>query len=127
MATLTPSSTRSVAADIQRALRTIEDVRSKLDLTYKQIALIVAADESTLHRWRAEESEPSRAHLRALMSLREFTAELLRTFSNPSEARDWLTTRNQGFGNQRPVEILLEGKIERLTANLIGFNLGMMT
>lgn len=127
MATLTPSSTRAVAADVQRALRTIEDVRSKLDLTYKQIAEVVAADESTLHRWRAQETEPSRAHLRTLMALRELMSELFRTFSNPSEAKDWLVTRNQGFGNRRPLEILLEGKIERLTASIIGFNLGMMT
>lgn len=127
MATLTPRSTRSVGADIQRGLRTIEEVRSRLDLTYKQIAMIVTADESTLHRWRAEESEPSPAHLRTLLSLREFMSELFRTFSSPSDAKDWLVTRNQGFGNRRPLEILLEGKIERLTANIIGFNLGMMT
>lgn len=105
-------------------LKVIEEAHVLLGLQYKQIARALGADESTLHRWRAGETEPSRAYLARLEALEEFLRELFLTL-RPDGARAWLEAPVPALEDRRPLDFLLEGHIEPLTRLLLRLNLGM--
>lgn len=104
-------------------LRYIEEARDALGLTYRQIAGAVGADESTLHRWRSGESDPRAVFLSRLDALRELQNELLDTY-HPEAAREWVRREMPVLDGRRPVDLLMEGKIEPLTRILMRMNLG---
>jgi uncharacterized protein (DUF2384 family) len=105
-------------------LGVIEETHVLLGLQYKQIARVLGADESTLHRWRTGETEPSRAYLARLEALEEFLRELFLTL-RPDGARAWLETPVPALEDRRPLDLLLEGRIEPLTRLLLRLNLGI--
>ncbi len=108
-------------------LHAIDEAHDSLDFTFKQIARILRADESTLQRWRSGDTEPSPIFLSRLESLEELLAELRKTFRRVEAAKRWLNTKVPDFADQRPLDLLLGGRIERVTAGLQAFNTGMTT
>lgn len=111
-------------AVLQAQLRAIERAHEYLDLSYREIAELVRADESTLHRWRAGTTEPSPVFLDRLDSLGELLEELDRTFRDPDDARDWLSRKVPELDGRRPEDLLSEGRMERVIASLLALNLG---
>lgn len=116
----------SMAATIAH-LPAVDDAHTTLGLTYKQVANILRADESTLQRWRTGTTEPSPVFLSRLESLDELVREIRATFKRTGSARRWLDSRVAAFGDQRPLDLLLGGRIERVTAALQALNSGMTT
>lgn len=114
-------------AVLQRQLRAIERAHGYLELSYRDIASALRADESTLHRWRAGTTEPSPVFLDRLESLDELLDELERTFRDPAHARDWLQREVPELDDRRPADLLVEGRMERITAVLLALNLGAST
>lgn len=110
-------------AVLARHLKPIEDAHDLLGLTYKRISAALLADESTLHRWRSGDAEPSPVYLGRLRALGEFVSELLETVTSEG-AREWLTTEVPALGGERPVDLLDRGGIEPLTRLLLQINLG---
>lgn len=110
-------------AVLARRLKPIEDAHDLLGLSYKRIAASLLADESTLHRWRSGDAEPSPVYLGRLEALGEFVSELLEAVT-PEGARGWLTSEVPALGGERPVDVLDRGKIEPLTRLLLQINLG---
>ncbi len=108
-------------------LPVVDEAHKSLGLTYKQVASILRADESTLQRWRTGTSEPSPVFLSRMESLDELLREIRATFRRTNAARRWLDTRVSAFGDQRPIDLLLSGRIERVTAALQALNSGMTT
>ena len=98
-----------------------------MGLTYKQVAGILRADESTLQRWRTGTTEPSPVFMNRLESLEELITEVRATFRKTEAARRWLGTRVRAFDGQRPIDLLMEGRIERVTAALQALNGGVTT
>lgn len=114
-------------AVLQSQLRAIERAHEHLDLSYREIAELLRADESTLHRWRAAATEPSPVFLDRLDSLSELLAELDRTFRDPRDVRDWLEREVPELDGRRPDDLLSEGRMERVTAVLLALNPGAST
>ncbi len=108
-------------------LPVVDEAHKVLGLTYKQVAGILRADESTLQRWRTGTSDPSPVFLGRMESLDELLRELRATFRRTNAAKRWLETPVPAFGDQRPLDLLLGGRIERVTAALQAFNSGMTT
>jgi transcriptional regulator with XRE-family HTH domain len=108
-------------------LPAVDEAHQVLGLTYKQVASALKADESTLQRWRTGISEPSPVFLTRLESLGELVTEIRKTFRKGDGARRWLATEAPAFGGQRPLELLLAGRIERVTSALQALNAGMTT
>lgn len=108
-------------------LPVVDEAHKSLGLTYKQVASILRADESTLQRWRTGTSEPSPVFVSRLESLDEMLREVRASFRRTEAARRWLSTRVGAFGNERPIDLLLDGRIERVTAALQALNSGMTT
>lgn len=114
-------------AVLQRQLRAIERAHEYLDLSYREIANAIRADESTLHRWRAGTTEPSPVFLDRLESLSRFLDQLDDTFRDPEHARSWLEREVPELQGRRPLDELSEGRMERITAVLLALNLGAST
>ena len=112
---------------LPRRLRAVERAHQYLDLSYREVARLLRADESTLHRWRSGESEPSPVFLDRLESLGELLDELDRTFRDSEHARAWLQREVPELGGRRPWDLLSAGRIERVTAALLALNLGAST
>lgn len=106
-------------------LHAIDEAHESLGLTFKQIARVLQADESTVQRWRSGITDPSPIFLNRLESLEELLTELRGTFRDATTARTWLSTRVPAFSDQRPIDLLLGGRIERVTAGLLALNVGM--
>lgn len=108
-----------------RSLRPINILHEDLQLPFRQVAQIAGVNESTLHRWRAGRSTPSPTHERTLRALNEFITEFIEMFGTGSpEGRTWLTTPIPALGNLEPLDLLLAGKIERVSALLGRANRG---
>jgi hypothetical protein len=117
-------------ATLTAQLQIVDQVHEDLGIQLKQVATIIGADESTLHRWLsgATPSGPSKVYRSRLAALQEFYAELRDAFRTLEAARRWLyETRLPAFANSTPLEMLLEGKLERVTGLLWNMNNGMMT
>jgi transcriptional regulator with XRE-family HTH domain len=109
---------------LRSELKAVEEAHDLLGLTYREIAAALKADESTLHRWRSAESDPSPIFLSRLESLEEFLRELEGTFRSWDAARRWLDREVEALAGRRPREVLLQGRLERVTGVLLSLNLG---
>ena len=115
-------------ATLARELHVIDQAHDRLGLQLKQIALILGADESTLHRWRDEDEpvQPSKAYRARLLAFEEFLTELRDAFSSWTVAKRWLWEKHPvPLGGKTPLEALLAGKLERVSALLWSDNNGM--
>ena len=108
-------------------LPAVDDAHNALGLTYKQVASVLRADESTLQRWRTGMSDPSPVFLNRLEALEELLTEIRATFRKTKAAREWLNAHVPAFDDRRPLDLLLEGRIERVTSALRALNVGMTT
>ncbi|MEO8623064.1 MAG: antitoxin Xre/MbcA/ParS toxin-binding domain-containing protein [bacterium] len=117
-------------ATLTADLQIVEQVHEDLGVQLKQIATIIGADESTLHRWLSgtTPSGPRKVYRRRLAALQEFYVELRDAFSSLDAARRWLNESTPaGFGGLTPLQALLQGKIERVTGLLVNVNNGMLS
>lgn len=117
-------------ATLTARLEIVGQVHEDLGIQLKQVATIIGADESTLHRWLngTTPSGPRKVYLNRLVALQEFYTELREAFHTLEAAQYWLhATRLPAFGNHTPFEMLLAGKLERVSGLLWNMNNGMMT
>jgi transcriptional regulator with XRE-family HTH domain len=114
-------------AVLPRQLEAAEDAHDRLGLSYEQVAAALRANSSSLHRWRSGEVEPSPVFLDRLEALGELMGQLRRTFRSDAMAREWFDRPVPAFSQRTPRVLLVEGKIERITAALEGLNTGMTT
>jgi transcriptional regulator with XRE-family HTH domain len=115
-------------ATLAHELEIVDQIHKGLGLQLKQIATIVGADESTLHRWLSGTSSPRPIYLSRLAALDEFYRELRDAFSSLDAARRWLWEKHpRPFGGRTPAELLFDGKLERVTGLLWNMNNGMLS
>lgn len=110
---MTPSSSTKV-----EALDTIERAHERLGLTYRELAQVLGADESSLHRWRRGESQPSPVFARQIRVLGRCLDQLSRAFDSWETARSWLTSCPERLDGERPVDLLRDGQADRVIAEL---------
>jgi putative toxin-antitoxin system antitoxin component (TIGR02293 family) len=103
----------------------IEDAHDTLGLTYRQIAAALKADESTLHRWRTGGNEPSPVFAARLEALEDLLRESRRAFRTDEAARAWLERSSPTLDGRRPMDLLLEGRVERVVGILLALNTGV--
>lgn len=117
-------------ATLTAELQIVEQVHEDLGVHLKQIAMIIGADESTLHRWLSgtTPSGPRKVYRSRLVALQEFYTELRDAFRTLDAARHWVhEARPDAFGGQTPLDALLAGRIERVTGLLWNLNNGMLS
>lgn len=119
---MTPSSSSKV-----EALETIERAHERLGLTYQELAQVLDADESSLHRWRRRESQPSPVFARQLRVLGRCLEQLSRAFDSWEAARSWLTSCPERLDGERPADLLLDGQADRVIVELHLMNASLPT
>ena len=108
-------------------VQAIESARQYLGLTYREIAAAIHAEESTLHRWRKGVSSPTPVYLARLNAVDDLVKEVDRTFRDREHAREWLEKPNQGLQERSPKEVIMEGRLDRVTGMLYALNAGIFT
>lgn len=125
MATASAHRSATIERPLTAKLRVLDMLNEKLGLPHRQVAQIVGVNESTLHRWRSGDSTPSPSHIRTLGGLAEFTVEFHDMFGRAiADGREWLQTPLPALGGREPLSLLLEGRVERVTALLGRANRG---
>lgn len=119
---MTPSSSTKA-----EALETIEHAHERLALTYRELAQVVGADESSLHRWRRRESERSPVFARQIRVLGRCLDQLSRAFDSWEAARNWLTSCPERLDGERPADLLRDGQADRVIAELHIMNASLST
>lgn len=114
-------------AVLPRQLEAAEQAHDRLDLSYDEVAAALRSNPSSLHRWRGGVVEPSPVFLDRLEALGDLMAALRQTFRSDRKAREWFERPVPAFGDRSPRELLLEGKIERITGALEALNTGLTT
>lgn len=94
----------------------LEQARRDLGFTYSELACIISADESTLHRWRSGTSRPSAAYAVRLAALRDLLAAL--AASSPEGVPAWLDQPVPSLDGRTPRDLLLRGRPDLLTGVL---------
>lgn len=110
---------------MSREVEYVDQARDRLGITYKQIARMIGADESTVHRWRMGDTEPSPVFVRQLEELGALLDELARTFADPDAARAWLEQSVPLLRNRRPIDLLRSGRIGPVVDALFALNAGI--
>jgi transcriptional regulator with XRE-family HTH domain len=87
-----------------------------------RLARLLEVDRSRVSRWlRAE--VPDAANRAKLESL-EFVFSRLTTFLNSQTAEKWLLGINAHLGNQRPIDLIRDGRVAEVIAALEQFETG---
>lgn len=108
----------ATTADVD--LSVLNQVVSKLKLRWRELADICGVNESTISRWRVGESVPRALARTRLAQLGELLELLQRAFDGPDLAREWLRDSKPVSlgGKESPLDIMREGRIDRVLALL---------
>ena len=96
-----------------------------LGISYDELALIVGTDRKTVSRWLAGSSFPQTANRAALDTLEALTVRLDETFDGPDGIQTWLRSRSGYFGDLCPLDALLRGRIDAVSAALDALDAGV--
>lgn len=103
---ITTENTESVSRPID-----IVAVRKRLDLTQEEMAHALNVTTRTLQNWEKKVGVSQLA--RKTRDLRELL-ELMDDYVSSQEERDWLTTPLAAFKDQKPIDLITEGKLRDL-------------
>lgn len=106
----------ALVTDTYIDLDALDGVRSKLHLSWEDLAAIIGVDQSTLYRWRQRESSPRPIYQSRLQQVGELIDLLPRLFAGPDVAREWLhASRPTSLGGDKtPLELMKAGRIDRV-------------
>lgn len=117
--------------DPDKLLGPVERAHEQLGLTYGEIAQIIGADASTLHRWRRGDAQPSPIFIRQGQALERCLQSLRSEFESWEAATRWLNS-NLRFSSaavmeasaedeealMRPYDLLIEGQTDRVLVEI---------
>jgi len=103
----------------KKAVDAIEHAHLSLQLTYSEIATAIAANESTLHRWRSGESTPTAVFRLRLAALSDLINMLERTYPDSGQVGEWLDRPLSCLLGRTPRSVLEEGRPDLLLGILL--------
>lgn len=106
----------TLADAVSKQVGAIEQAHDRLALSYGDVARVVGADESSIHRWRKGETEPSPIFRRQLASLGRLLLALEAAFDTWSKASSWLGRRFPASSGETIRDLLMAGEIDRVIA-----------
>ena len=113
-------------ATIVRELEAIERLHNEFDFTYAQLAQALNTSEPTLHRWRrGTGGEPTPVYLKRLEAFEAFLEELDDLFASKRAAAAWFDKPLSVLKDRTPLELILDGHVDRVTGLLYALNAGV--
>lgn len=91
----------------------VEAAHDRLGLSYAEIADVLGADESSLHRWRKGGRGPASIFSRQIAALGRCLEQMHSSFSD-DELRAWATTKSAALDGASPKAALMAGEIDRV-------------
>ncbi len=95
------------------------------DISHTDLAKVVGASDRTMMRWLADDMYPQRESRDKLEELEVLVRRLDETFTTPEGAVAWLHSRSGYFGGLRPLDALLQGRIDAVDAALEALDAGV--
>jgi len=92
--------------------RIIEDLTS-VGLTQEDVGRAVAVSRRSVAGWASGETVPRGLRIEKLLDLRD-VVERLREVYAPEGVEIWLHARNRNLDRKRPVELLVEGRLDEV-------------
>lgn len=102
----------------------LERLSTTLQISYDELALALKTDRKTVYRWLADESFPQAGNRERLDELETLVDRLEESFDPPDGAAIWLHSESGYFGGLQPVDALLRGRVDAVTAALEALDSG---
>ena len=96
-----------------------------LQISHTELAQALGASDRTVTRWLADETYPQHGSRAKLDELALLVQRLDETFKTPQGAATWLHARSGYFGGLRPLDALLQGRIDAVDAALEALDAGV--
>jgi len=97
----------------------VRRLQNALGLSLEQIAAFLGMSRATLHRRKAQ-GKIARTESEKLVRYQQLLEKAINVFGNAEAAREWLTQRQPGLGNAKPVEFARTEIGAREVENLLG-------
>jgi hypothetical protein len=94
--------------------RIVESAHDRLGLSYAEIADVLGADESSLHRWRKGGRGPAGIFSRQIAALGRCLNQMDGTFRDDGELRTWIARSSAALDGASPKATLMAGEIDRV-------------
>jgi|HubBroStandDraft_6_1064221.scaffolds.fasta_scaffold986553_2 hypothetical protein len=114
-------------ATLIRELGALEALHEQFGFTYGELAQALNTSESTVHRWRAQQTEPTPVYMARLEALGAFLRELMSLFKDRNDASRWIREKMPVLKGRSPQELILAGHVDRVTGVLYAINAGIPT
>jgi transcriptional regulator with XRE-family HTH domain len=98
-------------------------LRSNTGLTETDLVDGTGASERTVRRWAHDHSQPQTRYQRQIDDLRTIVSVLEPTLTARG-IRQWLRSRNRYLDGQRPIDVLRDGRFDRVHEAANAFNDG---
>ena len=99
------------------------ELRSSLSLPRRTFARLVGRTERAIADWESGKKVPQDISLQRIKELQRLT-EALQEFIPEDSLGTWLSTPNKAFGDQKPIEVIERGEIDRLWRMIYEVNSG---
>lgn len=93
--------------------RVVEAAHDRLGLSYAEIADVLGADESSLHRWRKGGKGPASIFSRQIAALGRCLDQVHTAFSD-DELRAWAAANTTALDGSSPKAALMAGEFDRV-------------
>jgi len=101
-------------SEISSAHEIVVFLMTELQLSQREIAELLGADERTVRRLQADSKiRPQQRHARRLDDVRDLVSLLQDSLPGEQTGR-WLRARNRMLGGQRPIELIAADDYERV-------------
>jgi DNA-binding transcriptional regulator YiaG len=100
-------------ADMTDAVESVRYLRREWGLTEADLADGTGASQRTVRRWAQDRTQPQARYQRQIDDLRSIV-QVLQDSLTAKGMRQWLRSRNRYLEEQRPIDLLREGKFERV-------------
>lgn len=97
-------------------MRIVDDVTDTV-LTQREFAHAVGAAERTVQNWSRGQTKPRGAAADRILDLAYLVSELREVY-NDEGIEIWLKSRNRNLALQRPIDLLSEGKVDDVLAEV---------
>lgn len=103
--------------------RIVEDVTSRV-ITQAELAHAVGASVRTVQNWSQGTATPRGKAALRLVDVQHLVGELRDVYSDEA-IQIWLRSRNRNLGGDRPIELLAEGRVDEVLAEVDNIVRGM--
>ena len=102
----------------------IDGMIDYLGFNQSEVAELLDLDSSTVSRWKKKDSKLDKFRSSYLFKLDKLLLIGKRIFGNLEDLKEWLETENVSLGNKKPVEVIKNNGVDKVTEVLHSLSWG---